>query len=117
MGKIRHIMIFAAILVQFVSVYAAPIDIDTDIEDIEEESERNISEEVINYEDPEIVTTREKRYFENYLENQSMEQRRQRIHHLKQKNSREQRRRREQRKKKLLRSGRKKLRVNRNTSR
>jgi hypothetical protein len=66
--------------------------------------------------DPEIVTRREKRYFDNFLERQSTEERRQQIHHLKQKNMREQRRRREQRKKKLRRNGRKKMRVNRNTS-
>ena len=117
MERMIHIVIFAAILANMADT--APVE--TDVDDMEEEEDRSIAEEVITYDDsepsdPEIETTREKRYFDNFLERQSTEERRQRIHHLKQKNMREQRRRREQRKKKLRRNGRKKMRVNRNTS-
>ena len=121
MEKMIHIVIFAAVLVNIAGT--APIESDTDDINIDEmEEDRSIAEEVITYDDSEpsdseIVTSREKRYFNNILESQSMEERRQRIHHLKHKNMRDQRRRREQRKKKLRRNGRKKLRVNRNTQR
>ena len=133
MKRLTQLLVLAAFLINH-SVYTAPIDNDTedrdivdvykyvDIEDMEEKSDSSISDEVINDDDddetsdPDVITTREKRYFDNFLENQSMDQRRERIHLLKQKNLRDQKRRKEQRKKKLRRNGRKKLRVNRNTS-
>ena len=120
MDKIIQFIILGVILVH--TMNTAPINTDSeDVNYMEEESDRNISDEVFIDEDgepgdTEIVTTREKRYFDNFLENQSMEERRQRIHLLKQKNMRDQRRRKEQRKKKLRKNGKRKLRVNRNTS-
>ena len=105
MDKIIQFIILGVILVH--TMNTAPINTDSeDVNYMEEESDRNISDEVFIDEDgepgdTEIVTTREKRYFDNFLENQSMEERRQRIHLLKQKNMRDQRRRKE------LRGGRK----------
>ena len=117
--KMINIVIFATVLI--IMAAAAPIETEHDV--TEEDSDRSLAEEIINYDesepsDADILANKEKRYLEDFLEKQSREERRQRIHQLKQKNIREQRRRREERRqKKLRRNGRKKLRVNRDTPR
>ena len=96
----------------------------------DKEYDNSIAEEIVTYDndndnddkidEPESLTiTGRKRYFEDFLDDESEETRREKIQDLKHKNSREQRKRKEQRRLKALRreEKKKKMRVNRDTNR